>query len=62
MKQYTALLLAVLAFISCTSPSIRDSSTVQKVDGKIQEEFYEAVRGGDFYAASRGYILSLIHI
>jgi S1-C subfamily serine protease len=56
MKLYTALLLAVLAFISCTSPPIRDSSTVQKVDGKIHDEFYEAVQGGDFYAAARGYI------
>jgi S1-C subfamily serine protease len=56
MKIYPALLLVLLAFVSCVSYSVQDSSKVKNVDSKIQEEFQEYRGNGDFYGAARSYI------
>jgi S1-C subfamily serine protease len=56
MKLYIALLIAAMALVSCASPPAKDGSSVQKVDGKILEEFYDSEESGDFYAAARSYI------
>ena len=56
MKFSIALIVATAAFVSCVSPSFRDSSTIKKVDTKILEEFEEHRESGDFYGAVRSYI------
>ena len=56
MKLYPALLLLSLAFISCVSYSVQDSTKVKNVDSKIREEFEESRANGDFYGAARSYI------
>jgi len=56
MKLYPALLLVVLAFISCVSNSVQEKSNVKNVDSKIREEFEEYRENGDFYGAARSYI------
>jgi S1-C subfamily serine protease len=56
MKLYPALLLVSLAFVSCASYSVQDSSKVKNIDSKIREEFEEHRGNGDFFGASRSYI------
>jgi S1-C subfamily serine protease len=56
MKFYPVLLLSGLALISCVSYSVKETSPVPKVDGKVLEEFDESRENGDFYGTARSYI------
>jgi len=56
MRYITVLILTALWLVSCVTPPARDSSSVQKVDGKILEEFEESRAAEDFYGAARSYI------
>jgi hypothetical protein len=56
MKLYPVLLLSGLALISCVSYSVKESSSVQKVDGKVLEEFEESRENNDFFGTARSYI------
>ena len=42
MRYITVLILTALWLVSCVTPPAKDSSSVQKVDGKILEEIGRA--------------------
>jgi len=56
VKSFLFIMLILASAVSCVYYPVKESTSVQKVDSKIIEEFNRSMEGEDFFEACRSYI------